>query len=303
MSCNCSNSGCTDGSKCVPNKYTSEMIYDGLASTCPELADIKPNCTNLSDVIKILADQLCFALSGANNGKDGASYKATSVTALALDGLFTSRVTAIIPILAGASLGTAYNIGCRVRFASLANPTVDYFEGVVTAFDNSTGALTFLVDHFGPTASGNHSDWQVSLAGDVGQTGGGAPSPVYVVESQPVQQSGPQIDVTWPGSSYTVPIGGDGNYDIHLQGFSQIDGLAGNDLYNQVRIYKNGFLTLLPAYINHRQINGTQKEIVPYHIAALNIALVAGDVITLNIYVQTPSSVINANAYHIIKRS
>jgi hypothetical protein len=68
--------------------------------------------------------------------------------------------------------GLAYTVGSRVRIASLADPTVDYMEGVVTAYAGTT--LTILVDL--AAGAGNHTDWVFSLAGERGAIGAGGPA-------------------------------------------------------------------------------------------------------------------------------
>ena len=309
MSCSCSNSGCTDGNSCTPNQYASGIVYDGQGFVCAELNGIKPNCDDLSDVVGAIGAALCTALGGGLNGLDGASYKAVSGSTEALDGLLTSRSILITPIVGVASTGTAYEIGCRVRLASLANPTVDYFEGVITAFDNTTGAMTFLADHFGPTASGNHNDWVVSLAGDVGTAGangapGGVPVPEYPVQVQLVAQLGIQPPNTvWPGSSYTIPVAKDGNYEVYLEGWSEIDMNVGNQPKNEVQIMKNG-APIPPGngMLHWNRNGGVGKQTVPYSLRVIDVPLVAGDVITVEISMNTTGTQLSGGNYQIIKR-
>jgi hypothetical protein len=215
------------------------MVYDGLASTCADLAAITPNCTSLNDALKLMADKICEAL--ANNGLDGAGYDAASVTSLTLDGLLTSRSIVITPIEVPGFTGTSYDVGCRVRLASLANPTIDYMEGVVTAFNNNTGAMTFLADHFGATASGTHIDWEVSLAGDVGATGAtgptGAGGTVFEqwIKLNPAFTWVTGVSTLVPGATHTV--GADGNYQVFLSTNTEV--FAGSG-FGDVQLYVNG---------------------------------------------------------------
>jgi hypothetical protein len=60
--------------------------------------------------------------------------------------------------------------GVRLRASSDADPTVDWMEGVVTAYSGNT--LTMTIDLVGPAADGDaHTDWTINLAGEPGAAG------------------------------------------------------------------------------------------------------------------------------------
>jgi len=251
--CDCNKTGCDNGSKCKADKYTSELVYDGLVAGCAQLATIIPNCSNLNDVLELLTSSVCSILNGGLNGLDGASYKATSLTSLNLNGVLDSRATVITPIVSVASTGTAYAIGCRVRYASVANPTIDYVEGVVTAFNNNTGAMTFLIDLFGPTASGSHTDWDVSLSGEKGKNGtngtNGAPG-VGGMAYENYYEGVP--DVTLLVGETLIPqfdhtITADGQYQIHFNA----DVFRLNNIDAELRLYIDGVLKILTRPVSN----------------------------------------------------
>ena len=298
--CDCNQNKC----KCTPSKYSSELIWDGLKAKCAAFAGIKPNCTPLNDVLDLIMEKIC-ELIGVG-GLDGAGYKAQSVTSQALDGALTSRNIVITPIaISLISTGTSYQVGCRVRLASQANPTVDYFEGVITAFNNTTGAMTFTADHFGATASGSHTDWLVSLAGDVGASGaaGGAAN-VYKVQTALAPVTGPNIGFVWPGSSYTILAGQGGNHDIIVEGNSQINNSAGDPVESNIRILKNGApLTPIAIDCQHKLTKAEGIHIIPFYLSAKNVALVPGDVITIEVDLTFPSQILTGKGYYIIKQS
>ncbi len=94
-------------------------------------------------------------------GPSGGSYAATSTTSLAIGTGAKASTT---------QTGLAYVAGSRVRMASAAN-TSNYMEGVCTAYNSGTGAITIDVEIIG--GSGTFADWNFSLAGNKGETGTG----------------------------------------------------------------------------------------------------------------------------------
>lgn len=90
----------------------------------------------------------------------GASYGSTSSTSLAIANSGSKSATI------GTGLG--YSVGARVRFTDQAN-SANYMEGLVTAYNSSTGAIVFTADNSG--GSGTISSWYVNVAGDKGATG------------------------------------------------------------------------------------------------------------------------------------
>jgi hypothetical protein len=97
-------------------------------------------------------------------GPQGSGYQATSATPLALtDVASVSFIT---------QPGLAYSVGARVRMSSRANLST-YMEGAITAYNNSSGAMTVAAGLKNGTA-GTYSDWNINIAGIPG-TYSGAP--------------------------------------------------------------------------------------------------------------------------------
>ena len=67
-------------------------------------------------------------------------------------------------------LGLGYSAGSRVRALDLANPTVNYMEGVVTLYSGVTGVLVFTADA-AVGGGGPFSAWNINVAGDRGSQG------------------------------------------------------------------------------------------------------------------------------------
>jgi hypothetical protein len=95
-------------------------------------------------------------------GVDGDKYATSSTSSLDLDG-------ATDPINPTVGMNLAWTPGMLVRFSSNANPSVDYLEGTVTAYNPSTGAMT--VASITRNGTGIHTDWSVNLTGTVGLQG------------------------------------------------------------------------------------------------------------------------------------
>jgi len=65
----CSNCGTPNNNcdcNCNPDKYSSEITFDGLSFSCPELNAIVPNCNNLNDVLNLFATKLCELILAKN---------------------------------------------------------------------------------------------------------------------------------------------------------------------------------------------------------------------------------------------
>ncbi len=95
------------------------------------------------------------------NGSNGRGYDATSSTSL--DTLTTLAATASATI----TTEKAYTVGARVRFSDTASPATNFFEGICTAYNTTTGAMTVSsIDlHRG---TGTIASWDVNLAGEHG---------------------------------------------------------------------------------------------------------------------------------------
>ncbi len=96
-------------------------------------------------------------------GDEGKGYDATSSTTLNV--LNTTPATTTLTI----SEGKAYVVGSRARGAVTASPTVNFFEGVVTAYDPSTGIMNIALDLF--RGSGSYSAWNITLTGEASTVG------------------------------------------------------------------------------------------------------------------------------------
>jgi hypothetical protein len=92
----------------------------------------------------------------AQRGNDGANYAATSTTSLVV-GTGTKSLTT--------QLNLAYTAGARVRLSHAADIT-KYMEGLVTAYDSGTGAMSINV--LSAVGSGTFNDWSINIAGDPG---------------------------------------------------------------------------------------------------------------------------------------
>jgi len=115
--------------------------------------------------------------SGANgtNGSDGSGYGGFSSTNTNI--LDTGAVT----LSATITTGLAYTNGARIRFSDSANPSVNYFEGVINTYNSATGAVEIIAIDV-KEGTGTINSWNVNIAGELGDQG--------LVGSQGIQ--GPQ---------------------------------------------------------------------------------------------------------------
>lgn len=79
----------------------------------------------------------------------------------------SSKLIALGSIVFTTQSGKAWTVGQRVRASVTASPTVNYVEGVITAYSSTT--LTFTVDLIG--GSGTFAAWTINLAGEKGADG------------------------------------------------------------------------------------------------------------------------------------
>lgn len=79
--CQNSSCGCSSQSKekCVPKEYSDNVIYNGDAFACSGLAAIKPNCTNLSSLLKIFGDKICAFVNGHTIQDEGTPLTERSI--------------------------------------------------------------------------------------------------------------------------------------------------------------------------------------------------------------------------------
>lgn len=92
------------------------------------------------------------------------------LTGLSLVGSSSSSIAVassgtITPTL---STNKGWAAGARVRLAKTSSPA-NYVEGILLAYDISTGVSSVLLTNSGGT--GTHTDWTVTLSGDKGNTG------------------------------------------------------------------------------------------------------------------------------------
>lgn len=91
-------------------------------------------------------------------GDDGFGYDTLSTTST--DILDTGATTVVMTV----ALDRAYVVGNRVRFSDTANPTVNFFEGIVDSYDSATGQMV-LVGIDLKYGSGTIASWGCGIAG------------------------------------------------------------------------------------------------------------------------------------------
>jgi len=94
-------------------------------------------------------------------GDDGKGYDATSSSSITVLG--NTDVTTNATITAE----KAYTPGARVRFSDTASPATNFFEGICTAYNPTTGVMTVASIDL-KRGSGTISAWDVNLAGEHG---------------------------------------------------------------------------------------------------------------------------------------
>ena len=106
-------------------------------------------------------------MGSAGFGYSGFSGSSSSMT-------LSSMVIGTQPIISTneSPSQTAFAVGDRIRLTSTTMGVTGFIEGVITSFINggmSGGSLVLTVDYY--SGSGSVSNWNISLAGDVGVTG------------------------------------------------------------------------------------------------------------------------------------
>lgn len=120
-------------------------------------------------------------------GADGFGYDATSGTSTdILD-------TAVTTLSGSLSVDKAYSPGVRVRFSDQSLPTTNYFEGVLTAYNPTTGAFTINPVDL-KIGSGTINAWNVNVSGEL---------PATVPLTQVVVND-PTLDLTVSGGKYVI---------------------------------------------------------------------------------------------------
>src|SRR5215831_2572200 len=122
-------------------------------------------------------------------------FLASSSTSLTIAGGSQSFVT---------QSNLAYTPGARVRLSSSGSGA--YMEGLVTAYNSSTGAMTVSVDT--ASGSGSHTDWNINAAGNVGTAGPagaagppGAAGPAGMFTISDTPPASPSVGQGWWDSS------------------------------------------------------------------------------------------------------
>jgi hypothetical protein len=99
-----------------------------------------------------------YAIPVGLNGAEGKGYDASSVTSI---NLATLGATLSLVI----SINKAYTVGARVRVSSSANPTTQYFEGIVNSYTPATGAIDLIgIDLI--VGASTLASWNVNVAGE-----------------------------------------------------------------------------------------------------------------------------------------
>lgn len=130
---------------------------------------------NPTDSVAAAAASAAAALVSQNSAAASASAASTSAAAAALSAAkLTGTSVTSNSIGTGAKSFTTqgskfFEVGRFVQIVSNANPTVNYMDAQVTAYDNVTGALTVSVSDVG--GSGTYIDWTIRVSGKTGATG------------------------------------------------------------------------------------------------------------------------------------
>jgi hypothetical protein len=139
-------------------------------------------------------------ISNATNikGTRGSGYKLTSITNLSLPISLGSQLI----VVDKTSVNSAYTIGARVRVSSRSNPTIHFFEGVVT---NYTGTnFTISIDYStqpDPIVT-NIVDWDINVVGESGIAAGFNDNPWIELDETEIT-SGDGITPTFIFQSYS----------------------------------------------------------------------------------------------------
>lgn len=194
--CNCNTSQSAD--KCNPKKFTSELIYDGQAAECSELASIKPNCVSLNSVIKKMFDKICTFVSGHTIQDEGVdltnrtklNFIGSGVTASDNAGTGTTDVT----ISAGGHIIQEEGVALPQQ------PNLNFIGSSITATDNPGTNSTDIT-----LISSLKSNYYFGYSNDVDITSD--PSFVDFTYFQPLG---------YTGLSFTNTSGSSKDYIVHM---------------------------------------------------------------------------------------
>jgi len=94
-----------------------------------------------------------------------------AATGLSLNGTSTDNLTIANSgsISFNPGSGKGFAVGTRIRLAVTASPTTNYMEGVITAYNQTTGAAAATLDN--SAGSGTYNAWTVNVTGNKGSTG------------------------------------------------------------------------------------------------------------------------------------
>ena len=110
-------------------------------------------------------DAAASAATATTKASEAAASAATAVNAPGTSATSTTSLSvgsgSKSPTLA--QTGKDFAIGQPVRIARTSAPATTWMQGVITAFDSGTGAMTVAVGTFAGT--GTHTDWTISLTG------------------------------------------------------------------------------------------------------------------------------------------
>lgn len=185
----------------------------------------------------ITAWNISLAGDAGANGASGSVLTATSTTSLT-----PSIGSNVFTVAAGLS----FQAGNRVRGASAAAPTTNWFSGVVSSYSSTT--LTITVDKLGTPASA--ADWNIAISGEPGVDGAGTVNSVNG-QTGTVVLAATDIEVPYTPTKYT-PAGNSVNDHI-----AAIDGALGSGNYALTTIASAATVDIGAAATDNVLITGT----------------------------------------------
>lgn len=125
-----------------------------------------PSLNDVADVANAVSDAAGAASTSATNASTAAGEAAAAVGKLA------GTSTTSVAIGSGSKSFTtqaskSFEVGRALKIVSAANPTTHYMAGVVTAYSGTSLTVDVAVSG----GSGSRSDWNIYVAGEVGQAG------------------------------------------------------------------------------------------------------------------------------------
>lgn len=144
-----------------PETFSAEMdaflgAMDGFGDDVQAVGEaVQANATAAETAASTAETKAAEALASANAAVNAPGTSATSTTSLSVGSGARS------PTLA--QTGKDFAVGQPVRIARTSAASTTWMQGIVTAFNSGTGAMTVAVSTFAGT--GTHTDWTISLTG------------------------------------------------------------------------------------------------------------------------------------------